>query len=308
MIPVDWVLRHKIATAVICLAVSVVLWWVLVAYINPQDATHRKDVVQVFALIVAGIIGVIGAAVGLFNLRIAQRNLEHNREALEQNLGVAQRNLEHNQEALRDQLNHQQELEQRRTQDAALQAYFEQIGDLLTNHSLTSTTREDVRRLASAQTLTVLAALDRSRKKMVLQFLYGAGLINRDQPIVLLRHANLSDTDLTGLAFIDAFLFQADLSGANLSGALLEDCDLSSADLSGADLSGANLTNADLRSAILSGADLSDAYFVEADVTDDEQLAYCKSLKGATMPDGKKYEAWRKTRPKFKLKKAPSSD
>ena len=55
------------------------------------------------------------------------------------------------------------------------------------------------------------------------------------------------------------------MKDANLSEANLSDADLSSADLSGADLSGANL---------------SDACVTE------EQLATCKSLVGATMPNG----------------------
>jgi uncharacterized protein YjbI with pentapeptide repeats len=313
MMPVDWFLRHKIATVVICLAVSVVLWWVLVAYINPQDATHRKDLVQVFALIVAGIIGLIGAVVGLSNLRIAQRNLEHNREALEQNLRVAQRTLEYNQKALRQQLNHQSDLEQRRAQDAALQSYFEQIGELLADHDLISNEdRVDLRQLARGQTLTVLASMDGPRKRLLVRFLYGAGLINRDNPIVVLTGANLRDADFTGFVITDAFLCAADFSHASLSSAAFANTYFMDANLSGANLSGAllgesNFTGANLSGANLIGADLSDAYFVEAKVND-EQLAYCKSLKGATMPDGKKYEAWRKTRPKFKVKKAPSSD
>ncbi len=50
MIPVDWVLRHKVASVLTALAVSVLLWWALVEYIDPQDATDRKDIVQIFVL------------------------------------------------------------------------------------------------------------------------------------------------------------------------------------------------------------------------------------------------------------------
>ena len=61
-------------------------------------------------------------------------------------------------------------------------------------------------------------------------------------------------------------------------GAGLNDADLSNANLSGADLSNANLSGANLKG---------------ANVTE-EQLAKCKSLEGATMPNGQKYEDWLK--------------
>ncbi len=50
------------------------------------------------------------------------------------------------------------------------------------------------------------------------------------------------------------------------------------ADLIGADLKGANLKGANLKGANLKGANVTD-----------EQLAECKSLEGATMPDGARH-------------------
>ena len=58
------------------------------------------------------------------------------------------------------------------------------------------------------------------------------------------------------------------------------------AKLAVANLSNANLAAASLTAADLSGANLSDAYVTE------EQLATCKSLEGATMPNGQNYENW----------------
>jgi len=62
---------------------------------------------------------------------------------------------------------------------------------------------------------------------------------------------------------------------------LISFCQLFKADLSDADLS-----DADLR-----GADLS-----EANGVTNEQLSAAKSLEGATMPNGQKYEDWVKSR------------
>ena len=147
-----------------------------------------------------------------------------------------------------------------------------------------------------------------------------ASLPNSDLPHrILLRGANLQQADLSGsnLAHIDlrgtylagAHLEDADLEGADLSGAYLGGADLSGANLGDVDLSnaeqlwergtdrwkrGAGLTDADLEGANLEGADLSNAYLRGADLqganVDDEQLAMCKSLEGATMPDGSKHD------------------
>jgi len=97
----------------------------------------------------------------------------------------------------------------------------------------------------------------------------------------------------------------ANLYGAHLRGANLCKADLSETILDEADLSRTNLTGASLRNTNLIGADLSDANLHEADLsranlTDvkgaaEEQLATCKSLKGATMLYGQRYEDWLRT-------------
>jgi uncharacterized protein YjbI with pentapeptide repeats len=152
-----------------------------------------------------------------------------------------------------------------------------------------------------------------------------ASLPNSELPHrILLRGANLQQANLSGsnLAHIDlrgtylagAHLEDADLEGANLegadlSGAYLGGANLSEANLADVDLSnaerlwergtdrwerGAGLTDADLSGANLSGADLSSAYLGGANLkganVTDEQLAMCKSLEDATMPDGSKHD------------------
>ncbi len=63
LMPVGWLRRHKWIVGAAVLATSVLIgvgiWFLLVGYIEPNDPTGRKDVVQVFALIVAGIVGII---------------------------------------------------------------------------------------------------------------------------------------------------------------------------------------------------------------------------------------------------------
>jgi uncharacterized protein YjbI with pentapeptide repeats len=98
---------------------------------------------------------------------------------------------------------------------------------------------------------------------------------------------------------------KADLRGAKLRGADLSRADLSEAVLGnvgisigilsvvGGDLGGALLGRFDPIDADLGGAVLDDANLTGAKVTT-RQLGECKSLEGATMPDGQKYEDWLK--------------
>jgi hypothetical protein len=197
-------------------------WQTLVKYINPTDATGRRDAVQVYAVIVAGVIATMTAAVGLLNLGLTRKNLEQQRE-----------------------------LEGQRAQGTALQAYYEQIGRLITEHKLRSTEHKDIRELARGQTLTVLREVDGNGKGSLLTFLYGAGLIGAKdpavKPIVALTEADLQEADLQEADLQGADLRGANLMGADLRGANFLLADLERANLQGADLRGANLWEANLR-------------------------------------------------------------
>jgi uncharacterized protein YjbI with pentapeptide repeats len=151
----------------------------------------------------------------------------------------------------------ERELAKERAQDEALQAYLDQMSNLLLEKNLrTSEEDSEVRTLARARTLTVLGRLDPSRKTAVYQFLVDADLvqsIDERDPII-----SLNGADLGGANVSDANLRNADLNGADLNGADLSEADLSEADLSFADLANADLSFADLSDANLRGASLSD--------------------------------------------------
>src|SRR5215218_7137713 len=177
--------------------------------------------------------------------------------------------------------NIQQQAEESRAQDEALQAYLEGMGNLLLDEGLlTSQEDEEVRTLARARTLTILGRVDGARKRSVVQFLYESQLIEKDKPIVRLSGADLTDADLSG-----ADLRVADLRRADLRRAVLFGADLSDAVLFDADLSDAFLGGADLSDARLGGADLSDI----RGVTPEELEATAFSLSGAKMPDGTRH-------------------
>jgi uncharacterized protein YjbI with pentapeptide repeats len=198
-------------------------------------------------------------------------------------------------------------LEEDRAREAALRACLEQLGRLLTDDKWGNADQagETLRNLARAEALSVLGSLDGPRKRILVRFLYETRLLNKENPIVDLSGANLSEVDLYRSHLPNASLSSVRLRGANLSRATLVGSDLSGSDLrdlsngdlirtnlSAANLSDTNLSSTDLRGvdlreANLWNADLSEADLQGAQVTD-KQLADTLSLQGTTMPDGSK--------------------
>ena len=176
------------------------------------------------------------------------------------------------------------EIENERAQDEALQAYLDQIGQLLLDKERPlreSKEGDEVRILARARTLTVLARLARDRKMSVIQFLYESGLIDDYNGIVDLRGADLSGANMSGTSLRNANMSNADLSNADLSGVKLSDANLSNADLSGALLYGAKLSEANLSRANLGWTNLRASLGWT-----EKQLAEAKTFEGTIMPDG----------------------
>jgi uncharacterized protein YjbI with pentapeptide repeats len=210
----------------------------------------------------------------------------------------------------KDRIDETRKIEEKRAQDATLQAYLDQMTQLLLHEYLrTSQPDNEVRSVARARTLTVLGVLDGGRKATVLQFLYEAdligaikqeegGVVRTIDAIVSLKGAHLEEVNLTvanlvGAHLEETFLKGASLYRANLKGAHLEraapemaigpGANLDGAHLDGASLAGAILTGANLTGANLRGADLRGANLTNCQVTR-EQLAQAKSLKGAKLP------------------------
>jgi hypothetical protein len=204
----------------------------------------------------------------------------------------------------------QQQIEDQRSQDTALQAYFDGMTNLLIDEQGTQLRKLDpdaeVQRLIQARTETLLAILDKDRKVSVVLFLARSDVIPKGDPLVSLAGIDLSFIDLRGID-----LSETSLAASNLAHAILTNVNLSRSDLGNADLSEANLSRADLSEANLSGADLSGAnlgdanlretYLVETDLSDtdlsganlsdaigvtDKQLLQAKTLADTTMPDG----------------------
>jgi uncharacterized protein YjbI with pentapeptide repeats len=181
-------------------------------------------------------------------------------------------------------------IEEQRAQDAALQAYLDQMSQLMLNGNLRGSKEgSEVRTLARARTQTVLGRLDGRRKGSVVQFLYEASLIDKENPVVSFSAVRLRGADLSDVELHDANLSGTYLNDANLSGTSLHDANLSGAHLSGANLSDANLISAEVSNAYLSDANLRNANLLEANLSgtelNDANLSHAY-LNDANLGDG----------------------
>jgi uncharacterized protein YjbI with pentapeptide repeats len=196
----------------------------------------------------------------------------------------------------------ERELADQRAQDEALQAYLDQMSQLMLDRKLLEAESGDpVHTLAQARTSTVILRLDAEHNKSVTRFLSNSGLTaSSEASAKLLRDITLPHATLGGADLPNADLSGADLHGANLSNADLSEANLSAdflreANLSGADLLRANLSLAYLERANLSGANLHRANLRGATALTDDKIAAAEFLGGATMPNGQKYEDWLKS-------------
>jgi uncharacterized protein YjbI with pentapeptide repeats len=163
----------------------------------------------------------------------------------------------------------QQLLDEKARQNSELQSYLSTVGELPSNPDPAADTS------AQAQTLTVLPDLSPEQKRTVMQFLYQANLINKDNPRIRLFYANLTSANLKGT---DAQDNKFVLENVNLRGVNLADADLEYISLEGSDLSNSHLVNTDLSNADLSDANLYHAYLENVDLSD-------ATLSGADLGD-----------------------
>jgi len=241
-------------------------------------------------------------AVGVFWLNQIQKSRDER---------IAEQRAESEQRAAEKRAQTEREIALDNQQQAALQAYFDKMSELLLHEHLgeLAPSHEAVV-IARARTATVLRILNPSRCASIIQFMSQAGILKLcvensakssfDWPIkneyslagIELPETNFNRVDLSMIHLEGANLYRAslreanleeiDLSGANLQRANLMHANLQKANLGGANLQGTRLLGADLQGARLFGANLKDA----TGITIEELEKQTKSLKGATMPDG----------------------
>jgi uncharacterized protein YjbI with pentapeptide repeats len=164
----------------------------------------------------------------------------------------------------------ERELAEQRAQDEALQAYLNQMSQLMLDRKLLEAEAGDsVHTLAQARTSTVILRLDAEHNESVTRFLIDSGLAVRSKASAsLLSGITLENATLHNAQLPDANLSSANLRGADLSNAFLYKSNLLAADLRGADLRDASLEDADLKYASLEDADLRYAFLPNAFLPD----------------------------------------
>ena len=156
-----------------------------------------------------------------------------------------------------------------RQRQATLDSYFASMSKLLLENRLdNSKENESARAVARTSTLAALRSLDGGRKARLLQFLYEAGLIEKD-PVIQLNGADLKGADLECAVLRGAELRGIYFNGATLRNAVLCQGMFCGSDFSKADLVGADFDGADLSQAIFKGSSLtSDQLASAAEVAD----------------------------------------
>jgi len=190
----------------------------------------------------------------------------------------------------------QQRLDQEARQNSELQSYLSTVGELPSSRD----PEADI--AAQAQTLTVLPNLSPDQKRTVMQFLYQADLIDKDNPRIKLFYADLTsanlkgtdsqenvfvldNTNLRGVNLADADLEYTSLKGSDVSQAHLVNTDLSNANLTDANLYHSYLSNVDLSGATLSGTDFRDVDLRNDSGLTQEQIDEAKGDEGTLLPD-----------------------
>ncbi len=161
-----------------------------------------------------------------------------------------------------------------RQQEAALQAYFDRMAELLLDDELQQDQGEKAWTVMRVRTLTVLRELNAARNGIVVRFLRDLGFAGKRESRLFvaasldgadLERVNLSGTDLEGARLEGANLERAFLIGVNLKDAILRNANLErvhfrKANLDRAVLTDANLKSASLFEAILTNANLAGAH------------------------------------------------
>src|SRR5215208_1926997 len=182
-----------------------------------------------------------------------------------------------------------QAVEEQRAQNEALQAYLDQMNNLMLEKGLLrSKVGDTVFTLAQARTTTGISQFDGKHNQAVTRFLSDSGL-SRDPALLakadlegadlhkaVLQEANLAGTQLDRATLTEAVLISAVFSAtekvgedtihitADLTRADLTKATLLEADLTECTLDRVNFTKATLQGANLSGASLQDANLTEA--------------------------------------------
>ncbi len=165
-----------------------------------------------------------------------------------------------------------------RSSESVFQEYLNKMENLLLNHNLLQSHRDDeVRSIARTRTLDVLRMLNGKYKGYIIQFLHEAELLNTNWvgddfsfskgPIVQLRSADLRGAVLKGAGLSKVHLEQVDLSDADLRRAYLNGACFLGSTMLEVNLSKANMQLASVQVTRLIASNLRDVDLLRADLS-----------------------------------------
>jgi uncharacterized protein YjbI with pentapeptide repeats len=114
-----------------------------------------------------------------------------------------------------------------------LSNYFDAMTNLLLNHDIKKGIANTI---ATARTQCTLAELGGDLKMHVIDFLWGCDLIHKEDPVISLVGANLSQITVTGRTIYGIDLTDADMSGSKLERVTFASCNLSATNMTGSTL------------------------------------------------------------------------
>ena len=274
---------------------GLVLWWALNQYIDPQNSSQKRDVVQALALLMAG----VAAAVGIYftwrgqgitreGQQISRENIEVTRQSAEEQVRLTQEGQsterftraieqlaatdDEGAPRLEVRLAAIYELEQiSRVSEVLLPAILEVLTAYVRENAPWSpqvddpsgSEREPSARIPfsppSSDIRAILIVLGRR-----VRYFEDVELEPLDLQGTDLGYSSLAAADLEEANFNGSNLQVADLRSANLHGAILHEVNLQEANLHGARLQGAMLEEANLQEARLFRANLQEATLLEA--------------------------------------------
>lgn len=249
------------------------LWWILDWYINPQNSTQKKDLVQALGLITAGVAGAVGIVFTWRGQRLSREVQEDNQKAHEDNQRTALEQLEQTRNELAIQREGQiterfaQAIDQLGRNDETGEKLLEiRLGGIYALERIASDSERDHGPIMEVLTAYVRQHSPRESTGDASKDWAEEG--EREDQGTAARpsdnHIKIPDTDIQAIITVIRRLTRRygneehehiDLHSTNLRGTNLNGADLRGAHLWGADLTGADLVEVDLQ-----GADLREAH------------------------------------------------
>lgn len=182
--------RDRVAGAIVGLSLLLVLIANDTAGFGPYDDASQAARMPTWWDWLSLLIVPLAVAAGAAFIGYIQKRTE---------LDIADKARDEDREIARKARESEQQIAGDRLWQATLEAYYDRMTELLLEHKLRESPEDsEVRSIARARTVAVIRSLDAGRNRQLLAFLRTSKLIEKEQPVVDLREADLFETNLSG--------------------------------------------------------------------------------------------------------------